>query len=193
MVKSKKRSKSWRLIIRSLHRDIGYLAVGLTIIYALSGIAINHIDDWNANFVVYEATHTLDVSMESTDEQIIAQLQQKFEITETPKDSYRASPEQFDVEFNERIFRVALNEGMIYEESESPRFFFRVANWLHYNRGKAAWTYIADGYAIFLLFLATSGLVMIKGKKGVWGRGIWFVLLGIAVPILYVQFSGGPS
>ena len=103
MVKSKKRSKSWRLIIRSLHRDIGYLAVGLTIIYALSGIAINHIDDWNANFVVYEATHTLDVSMESTDEQIIAQLQQKFEITElTPKDLAplsSCSPEQISVSF----------------------------------------------------------------------------------------------
>ena len=35
---------------RAREFDVGYLVVGLTVIYAISGIAINHIDDWNANF-----------------------------------------------------------------------------------------------------------------------------------------------
>ncbi len=35
----------WRPTLRALHRDIGYLAVGLTFVYAASGLAVNHIED----------------------------------------------------------------------------------------------------------------------------------------------------
>ena len=46
--------KRWRAWLRAIHRDVGYLVVGLTLIYALSGLAINHIQDWDPNFVTYE-------------------------------------------------------------------------------------------------------------------------------------------
>jgi hypothetical protein len=68
----------------------------------------------------------------------------------------------------------------------------RVANWLHLNRGKKAWTYVADGYAAFLLILAGTGLFMLPGRKGLIGRGGLLVALGVAVPVLYVTLSGGP-
>ena len=42
----------WRKWFRIIHRDFGYLFFGMTIIYAVSGIAINHINDWNPNYVV---------------------------------------------------------------------------------------------------------------------------------------------
>ncbi len=42
----------WRKWNRAIHRDFGYLFFGMTIIYALSGIAINHLDDWNPNYKV---------------------------------------------------------------------------------------------------------------------------------------------
>src|SRR3989442_15423660 len=48
--------KRWRAWLRAIHRDIGYLAVGFTMIYALSGIAMNHIDDWDPNFHATEIT-----------------------------------------------------------------------------------------------------------------------------------------
>ena len=35
----------WRPWIRAIHRDVGYFSVGLTFIYALSGLAVNHIAD----------------------------------------------------------------------------------------------------------------------------------------------------
>ena len=72
-----------------------------------------------------------------------------------------------------------------------PRFLLRVANWLHLNRGKKAWTYVADTYAAALLFLAFSGLFMLKGSKGIIGRGAVFVLIGIAIPVAYVTFAAG--
>ena len=52
-----RRPTRWRPALRALHRDIGYLAVGLTFVYALSGLAVNHIADWDPNFDNYEARH----------------------------------------------------------------------------------------------------------------------------------------
>ncbi|MDP6946514.1 MAG: hypothetical protein QF464_20360, partial [Myxococcota bacterium] len=40
---------AWRKTLRSFHRDVGYLVVGLTITYAISGIAVDHTEDWNPN------------------------------------------------------------------------------------------------------------------------------------------------
>ena len=74
----------------------------------------------------------------------------------------------------------------------SPRFLLRVSNWLHLNRGKRAWTFIADAYAILLLGLAVSGMFMLPGKRGLRGRGTLLVAAGVAVPVLYVVLSGGP-
>ena len=78
-------------------------------------------------------------------------------------------------------------------QARTPRFFLRVVNWLHYNRGKAAWTYLADAYAVLLLYLAISGMFMIKGRLGLRWRGLVLVGLGIAVPASYVIMSGGPG
>ena len=44
----------WRPWLRAIHRDVGYLAVGLTFVYALSGLAVNHIADWDPNFTNYD-------------------------------------------------------------------------------------------------------------------------------------------
>ena len=93
---------------------------------------------------------------------------------------------------DERTLTVTLSTGEVHDASREPRLLLRVANWLHLNRGKKAWTYIADGYAVLLLFLATSGMFMLPGRKGLIGRGLILVAIGSAVPILYVTLSGGP-
>jgi hypothetical protein len=80
----------------------------------------------------------------------------------------------------------------VFDEGQSPRPLLRVANWLHLNRGKKAWTLVADAYATGLLMLAVSGMFMLAGRKGLLGRGGLFVVLGAAIPIAYVAWSGGP-
>ncbi|RYE79999.1 MAG: hypothetical protein EOO74_02835, partial [Myxococcales bacterium] len=54
---TEKRKFVWRAWVRAIHRDAGYLAVGLTLVYALSGLAVNHISDWDPNFRNHEVTH----------------------------------------------------------------------------------------------------------------------------------------
>lgn len=187
--------KRWRAWLRAIHRDVGYLVVGLTFIYAISGLAINHIDDWNPNFETVENRYTIELPLPTTDETAAAEhVVSTLGIDGVVSYAYLVPGEQLDVELEgtNHALRVDLRTGDVFEDVEEPRFFLRVANWLHYNRGKAAWTYIADGYAILLLYLALSGLFMLRGRKGLIGRGAILVAIGAAVPIAYVQFSGGP-
>ncbi|HEY3664378.1 MAG TPA: hypothetical protein VGL19_00200, partial [Polyangiaceae bacterium] len=113
-------------------------------------------------------------------------------VHEQPREVYRASADQLEVVFDKRTFHVDTTTGVVHEEGQTARPVLRAANWLHLNRGKKAWTYVADTYAAFLLFLAFSGLFMIPGRKGLLGRGGIIAIAGAAVPVLYVVLSGGP-
>ncbi|MEP7049223.1 MAG: PepSY-associated TM helix domain-containing protein [Pseudomonadota bacterium] len=182
----------WRPWLRAFHRDIGYFAVGLTVVYALSGLAVNHLQDWDPNFKQANLTHQLALPLPVDDEAAAKSALGSLGVHEAPREVYRASPAQLDLVFDKRTFHVDTTTGVVHEEGQTARPVLRAANWLHLNRGKRAWTYVADFYACFLLFLAFSGLFMIPGRKGLFGRGALIALAGAAVPVLYVLLSGGP-
>jgi hypothetical protein len=114
----------------------------------------------------------------------------KLGIRDEPREVYREGDE-LEVLFEHRTLHVNAATGHVLDEDQRPRFFVRAANWLHLNRGKKAWTYFADAYAVGLLFLATSGMFMLAGKKGLFGRGIFFVAAGVAIPLVYLALVRG--
>ncbi|HEY8038913.1 MAG TPA: hypothetical protein VIF15_03935 [Polyangiaceae bacterium] len=175
----------WRAWLRAIHRDVGYTAVGLTFVYAISGIAVNHVATWDPNFVNSTSTHELGVPLPDDDGAAKALVLSRLGITDPPREVYREGDE-LELLWEHRTLHVAVATGHVVEEEQKPRFFVRAANWLHLNRGKKGWTYFADSYAAGLLFLASSGLFMLAGKKGLVGRGIFFVAAGIALPIVYL-------
>ena len=188
----RRRKLNLRPWLRAIHRDVGYFAVGLTIVYASSGLAVNHLKDWDPNFKQVNRTHQLALPLPTDDEAAAKSVLQALAVQEPPREVYRASDTQLDLVFDKRTFHVDTTSGVVHEEGQAARPLLRIANWLHLNRGKKAWTYVADFYAVFLLFLAFSGLFMIPGRKGLLGRGAIVLLLGCAVPIAYVVLSGGP-
>lgn len=183
--------RRWRPALRALHRDIGYLAVGLTFVYAASGLAVNHIEDWDPNFEQFERTHTLAEPLPDDEQAAAAQVLEQLDIDDPIRDVFLYEGE-LDIQLDNRSLFVDGKAMTILDRGQEARPLLRVANWLHLNRGKQAWTIVADGYAIFLLFLATSGMFMLPGKQGLRGRGWIFVLIGAGVPIAYVALSGGP-
>ncbi len=199
MAKPKDRSiaeiarKRWRLWLRAVHRDFGYLAVGLTLVYAVSGIAINHIGEWDPNFKSVVDSSQLDGPYPEDDEALVAKVATHLGVTpDEVRASFYDSDTVFELSLDDSVARLDTSTGEVRVASKEPRFFLRAANWLHYNRGKSQWTYIADGYAIMLLYLAASGMFMLKGKKGLVGRGGILILIGAAVPLAYVQLASGP-
>jgi uncharacterized protein len=182
----------WRAWSRAVHRDLGHLAVGLTIVYALSGLAVNHILDWDPSYTAYSEPHELG-PLAGSDDAIAKAAMQKLGVSGTPRDVYRNAPDDLEVVLDKRTLHVDPTTGHVVDEGQRPRFFLRVANWLHLSRGKKAWTVIADAYAVGLLVLAITGIALNPGRKGLFGRGGLFLLAGAAVPVLYVTLSGGPE
>lgn len=184
--------KRWRAWLRAIHRDVGYLAVGFTIIYALSGIAMNHIDDWDPNFVQSERSLKIaPITDELTDDEAVARIDAVTGFTSKPKEVFRAGDEvRLSYENGAEIVAIGADVTV---QARSDRFFFRVANWLHATRGKAAWKFFADAYAVLLLYLAISGIFMIKGKLGLKWRGTVLITAGFAVPLGYIVLAGGPD
>ena len=166
--------------------------MGLTLVYAASGLAVNHIADWDPNFQSYEQTVELGGPIEGDDEAAAATVMARLGVSGKPSEVYRSSPDQLDVVLDNRTLHVNTTTGRVFDEGQKPRLLLRAANWLHLNRGKKAWTYVADGYAAGLILLAFTGIFMLPGRRGILGRGGIFVLIGIAIPIAYVQLSGGP-
>ena len=152
---------------------------------------MNHIADWDANFVNVTREYTVPISATQTDDEIAAKVAASAGITDKPKEVYREG-DDLEILYDHRTLHVDLVQGKVVDEQQKPRFFLRAANWLHLNRGKKAWKYFADAYAAGLLLLATSGLFMIPGKKGLIGRGAVFVAIGVAIPIVYITLSKGP-
>jgi hypothetical protein len=69
----------WRHLFRVLHRDIGYICVALTLAYGLSGLAVNHIEDWNPNYKF--ASREVDIGpLEGTIDERAKQMIAKLEL-----------------------------------------------------------------------------------------------------------------
>lgn len=186
------RRLSLRGALRAVHADLGHFAVGLTFVYALSGLAVNHIADWDPNFTSHERVHELGAPLAGDDQAIARAALERLAIRAEPQEIYRAAPDQLEIVLDRRTLHVTPSTGRVVDEGQEPRLLLRAANWLHLNRGKKAWTYVADTYAAGLLALAVSGALMLPGRRGLLGRGGIWLLAGVLIPVLYVHLSGGP-
>ena len=189
--KKKTKKNRWRPWVRALHRDAGYFVIGLTVIYALSGLAVNHIGDWDPSFHQVERTHQVAAPLPADDDEAAAKVLAELQRKDEPEEVYR-DEDELSILIGETTLTVDTKTGKVLEQGQQPRFFLRVANWLHLNRGKKAWTYFADGYAVLLLFLALSGPFMLPGRKGFFGRGAIITTMGAALPVGYLVWFGGP-
>ena len=182
----------WRRWLRAAHRDVGYMLVGLTFVYALSRLAVNHIADWDPNFDAYERTVQLSAEYPAMDDSALAAAALSAAGVDGPPTDTFGLDDELQVTTSSAELTVSRASGEVLVRGRSPRLLLRVSNWLHLNRGKRAWTFIADAYAILLLGLAVSGMFMLPGRRGLRGRGAVLVALGVSIPVLYVTLSGGP-
>jgi uncharacterized protein len=180
--------KRWRAWLRAIHRDIGYLAIGFTVIYAVSGIAQNHIEDWgDVSYTTYEKTIAIPpIADDVADDVAIARVAAAAGLG-NPSSSFRAGDE-IRLEYGNGAKVTAIGAEVTIQGRER-RAFIGAANWLHTARNKAAWRYVADAYAVLLLYLAISGIFMIKGRLGLRGRGAVLISIGVAIPVLAVTFG----
>ncbi len=178
--------QNFRRVCRFLHREIGYVVVGLTVAYAISGIAVNHIEDWNPNYrQELSAARIQPVPLGETEDVAAAVLEQ-LELTERVKNTWRPAPQQLFVYLETETIEVDLSTGEVVRRRLLERPVLFDLNFLHLNSGKGFWTVVADVYAAALIVLALTGIFLTRGRKGLAGRGGVLLTLGVALPVVYL-------
>lgn len=175
----------WRRWNSLLHRDIGFLCIGLTLAYAVSGVAVNHIAQWNPSYRVERVeTNIGPIAGNPTDAITIRTILARLEERGKLENSYRPDPDHLQLFVEGRSILVTLASGHVVHDRAVARLGLREMNFLHLNHPKKAWTWIADLYAAALAFLAISGLLMLR-RPGL-RRGLLLTGTGILVPLLFL-------
>lgn len=178
-------AKPWRYWNRVFHRDLGYVFFGATIIYAVSGIALNHLDDWNPSYSVTHRVVRWDgpgPGAAITKAQVLDFLNEIGE-GDAFKKHYNPSRDQLKIFIDSGSVLIDLYSGRGVLEKLERRPILYEFNVLHYNP-KRLWTWYSDIFCAALIIVAISGLLLIKGKKGITGRGAWLTSIGIAIPLI---------
>ena len=139
MADSRAAKARWRPWLRAVHRDVGYLAVGLTLVYALSGLAVNHIADWDPNFKSYEHTSRVALPLPADDTAAPRRCWPRCTSRRRRATSIARARRSSRSRSTSAPLHVDSGTGRVVDEGQEPRFFLRAANWLHLNRGKKAW------------------------------------------------------
>ena len=116
-----------RRFVRAIHRDIGYVAFGLTIIYSISGVAVNHVADWNPNYIISKDTLIVSSNIDSTltSEEIVQKLISYFSIKDSIKNFFRSNPNSIDIFFDKKTLSADLRSRIaILENVESSCGYF---------------------------------------------------------------------
>ena len=177
---------NWRKWNYLLHRDIGFICVGLTLLYALSGIAVNHVQDWNPNYRIERSRvhigpiQSAGIVSDTTVHSIMQRLAEK----KYAESFFQPDPENVWIFVEGRVIKAHLPTGTIERETFERRPFWYPLNFLHLNHAKGGWTWMADLYAVALAFLAISGLLMLRKKT--LRRGLVLTGAGMVIPILFL-------
>ena len=180
---------NWRRWFRAFHRDIGYVAVALVLAYSVSGLAVNHIEDWNPNYSLGERAIAIG-PLAGTPAEMAAQVIERLAIDRRlVRGHFQETERQLRVfldEGQEVAVDIATGQGTLKTLSKRTGLF--EVNALHLNNLKGVWTFVADAFAVALIVLAITGMTMMKGDRGFWGRGKYFVGAGLAIPAGFIVY-----
>lgn len=191
-VKEKKKSTRIRILCRKIHAHLSYFFVGIILIYAISGITMNHLKDFNPQYMIqvknYEAEGKFPHSHNYSKEEIELLLDKVGEENNYTKHFYPNSSTMKIFLKSGSTFSLNTKTGEVNYEGLKKRPLFSQLSFLHYNPNQW-WTIFSDIFAIALIIICITGIMIQKGKKGIWGIGGIEIIIGISIPILFLIFS----
>lgn len=178
---------------RVIHRDLSFFFSGVILIYAVSGIALNHKNDFNSDYIIRQETVQIPGNFPKQPDEFSKEYVLSLLVAFREEKNY--TKHYFPNETQVKVFIkggssliVDRQSGTAIFESIKKRPVFNALNRLHYNPGRW-WSIFSDLFAVSLLLITISGFVMLKGNKGFWGRGGIELAAGIAIPLAFIFFS----
>ena len=174
-----------------MHRDFGFFFIGTTLIYAVSGIALNHMDDWDPNYQIENKEITLrsDLSKENFSQDILLEELKQHDLYEEYTNHYLPRENILKIFLDGRssvLIDTEKNIGHIEQVRKRPVFY--QTNYLHYNPN-VWWNWYSDLYASVLVLFVVTSFFMVRGKFGIKGRGGIYTAAGIIIPLLILFLS----
>lgn len=175
-------SKKIRKWLRIIHRDLGYFAVAISLLYAISGIILNHKKQG-----VDPAYKVILVESSLNKQLSLTEFHSAWEAKNfgVPLTKVISKPDGYKFFLAGGTGLYTSSTGYLSFEYYKKRPITHFINLLHLNQ-KNRWTLVGDFSAIALMFLAISGLFMVAGKKGFRKRGIWFMVAGFILVVVFV-------
>jgi len=166
-------TKSVTRIMRNLHRDIGFLVIGLTLMYCTSGIILIYRED---GFLKFENKVETTIAQGLSEKELESALHLR-----------RMKIEKHDgnvILFNYGQYN-ALTGHVSYTTQEYP-WIIQKFNALHLSPSAATIHLFGLLYGILLFFLATSSLFMYKKGTKMARRGVILASVGVVAACFIV-------
>lgn len=167
--------KSFGTIMRSLHRDVGFLVIGLTLVYSISGILLIYRE---SDFL--KSTKTIEKT-----------IKPNMKIDEIGRMLHMHEIKVLKQEENKLILNVGeynMVTGKIkYTAKELPAFLDNLTG-LHKAGTNGFVFWFTTLYGISLCFLALSSFWMYQIRSSSFKRGIYFALSGLVITIVLLMF-----
>lgn len=183
------KSAKFRKYCRKIHSHLSYFFVGVILIYAISGLTMNHLKDFNPQYMIsvkdYQAVGSYPHKQNFTKNQVLELLKEVNEQDNYTKHYY---PNQSTMKVflkNGSSFSLNTETGEVKYEALKKRPFFSQLSFLHYNPSNW-WTIFSDIFAVSLIIICISGLFINKGRNGLKGIGGIELIAGILIPILFL-------
>ena len=179
----------WRKLNRIIHRDLGYIFFGMTIIYSVSGIVLNHRSPGgDASIVTKKESFTFEPADKTEiDKEYVKDLTQNLG-EKKYKNYYFPSSAEVMIYLENGHIRMNLDKGSGEITKIRKRPVLTEFNYLHYNKPKKLWTWFSDIFAVGLIIIAITGLFIIRGKKGIKRRGAILAGIGVIIPLIFLIF-----
>jgi hypothetical protein len=176
---------------RNLHRDLGYFYIGLIVSFAFSGLMMNHRELWHPEKYTTE-TKAIETPLpeESKITEEFAQdlgeklgIEDKFRRHTIKKGFFKMSFENHDVEID-----LETGKGEIVTFIKTPIISQTMK--LHKSTSNF-WIYYSDIFALSLITIALTGIIMIKSGKFSWkNRGWKLAVAGVLFPLIFLFLLG---
>ena len=175
-------NKSITRLLRNWHRDLGYFTVAISIVYGLSGIFLTHKD-------VFKVISTHETYLEYTPGMKIAEFTQQWSTKNPASELTKCFTKNNAIQFYYKGGKGTydIETGKTALESYKKHKLIAFVNHLHLNQING-WKYMANFFSIVLIFLAISGLAIVKGKNGFKKRGLWIMTAGLTLVIVFIFF-----
>lgn len=174
---------NWNLKLRNWHRDFSYFFAGLLMAFAISGIALNHRNSWDPRKYTYQSIK-VNIPLPNHRKQITDEFFQNWLDENNIKLEFRGSSWRrggYNLYFKNAYAFIDPSTG----QGEIERFHIRpiLGQMVDLHRSSSSiWIWYSDIFAISVLLICVTGLIIAKGKSGFKKRGWKLALVGILIP-----------